>query len=136
MMAVDRSGRAGGAVDGEAGGRGVAGGPGALEADGGAGAGGDRRVVVLVGDGHALTTLGGHPVPGVGDLLITREGEAQRPAVDRRRASVGEPKRKECAVSWHRFPKLIAFPDFTFGELGLEQKCVLDRNLRRRKGRT
>src|SRR5450631_2293934 len=77
-----------GAVEGEAGGCGVVGGPGALEAHGGAGAWADRAVVTGVGGGHGGSALGDGRVPGVGDMLVAGEGELQRPAVDRRGAGV------------------------------------------------
>src|ERR1035438_10164079 len=85
---ASRSGPAGRAIDGEGGWDGVAGGPGALEAHRGAAARRDGGVVAGVGDRHALPALRGHAVPGGGDLLVTREGELERPAADRRCAAV------------------------------------------------
>src|SRR6185437_4527283 len=64
---------AGRAVHREAGRRGVAGGPGALEAERGVAARRDRAVITQAGDGHVLAALAGVPVPGVGDLLIAAE---------------------------------------------------------------
>src|ERR1017187_9685086 len=81
---------AAGAVEGEAGGGGVVGGPGALEAHGGAGAWADRAVVTGVGGGHGGSALGDGRVPGVGDMLVAGEGELQRPAVDRRGAGIAD----------------------------------------------
>src|SRR5581483_3312363 len=80
--------RAGGAVDRERGGCGVAVGPGALEAHGGVAACRDGGVVGLVGDGDVFAGLGGDAVPGVGDLGVAGEGDGECPVVDGRRAGV------------------------------------------------
>src|SRR2546423_13763449 len=53
-------------------------------------AGGDGRVVVDVLRGDRRCGLADRRAPGVGDLLVPREGEGQGPAVDRARAGVGD----------------------------------------------
>src|SRR5947209_11636388 len=78
------------AVDAETGGRGIAGGPGALEAERLAAARRDGGVVAQVRCGDALAGLADGRVPGIGDLLITGERERECPAIDRRRTSVAD----------------------------------------------
>src|SRR5947209_7542635 len=84
------SGSAGGAVESEGGRRGVAGVPGALEAERRVSARGDGAVVAGVGGRHGRPGLGGCRVPRAGDLLVTREREGQCPAVDRAGPGVGD----------------------------------------------
>src|SRR5580693_1630935 len=79
-----------GAVDGEASRVGVVAGPGALEAVCDAGAWRDGPVVAGIGEGRVLTGLGEASVEVAGDLLVSREGEGQRPPVDRGRTGVGD----------------------------------------------
>src|SRR5579859_6053796 len=79
-----------GSVDGEAGRVGVAAAPGALEAVRDAGAWRDGAVVAGVGEGRVLTGLGEAAVEAAGNLLVAREGEGQRPSVDRGRTGVGD----------------------------------------------
>src|SRR5206468_2910183 len=89
MVLRVRSG-AGLAVQREAGRVGVAAAEGALEADVRALPRGDAAVVVQRGgrDGLAALAVGG--APAAGDLLVTGEGEAERPAVDGGAAGVGD----------------------------------------------
>src|SRR5713226_3953442 len=81
---------ASGAVDAEAGWCGVVAGPGALEAERLAAAGGDGGVVAEVGGRHVRSALRDGGVPRVGYLLIAGEGEGHRPAADRRGAGVAD----------------------------------------------
>src|SRR6202453_4847442 len=82
------SGGAGGSVEGERCRVSVAAGPRALEAVRDVRAWRDGAVVAGVGERGVLAGLGEAAVEVAGDLLVAREGEGQRPPVDRGRAGI------------------------------------------------
>src|SRR5450759_5354842 len=77
-----------GAVDRKRGGRRIAAGEVAGEADGDRAGRGDGRVVGLVGGGHVLARLCVAGRPHAADLLVTGECPGERPGTDGRSARV------------------------------------------------